>query len=73
MSLYRDNETYNPDGISLSDEAYDWAGEVIGKYFEKGYKIREISQIMQAAIQCRESEMILSKNLQRYKKEKGNL
>lgn len=60
-SLYDKNYRYTTDGTYLDQETIIALGDLFARYVKKGYSPREISHVIQSAIEFMECEFVLSK------------
>lgn len=58
-SLYDSNEKYTLDAADLDMKTSAFAKELYKEFIVKGFKVREISQIMQAQIKEQEHEHLI--------------
>jgi hypothetical protein len=58
-SLYDKNEKVTQDAIALEGAAFRALGPLFIIYMEKGYTVREISHVIQGAVQLLESEKVI--------------
>lgn len=57
--LYDDDERYLPEAFEMHKKAYLALNPVMQEYREKGYRVRDLSALIQRVIQDMETDLIL--------------